>query len=118
MPLTAGTRLGPYEINRIRFLLEALTKHRAASPITYVSRTSAPILLLHSETDPTVPFEQSVMLEARYKSAGASATLVRMDAPHTHDFWNYTKFFPGAMDQAVTFLRRRLTQATPATPNQ
>src|SRR5207249_423172 len=40
----------------------------AASPVNYVSRRSAPLLLLHSRTDPDVPFEYAVEMEQRYRS--------------------------------------------------
>jgi acetyl esterase/lipase len=46
--------------------LEAHAEVAAASPITYVSRRSAPLLLLHRRTDPDVPFGQSVEMEQRY----------------------------------------------------
>jgi dipeptidyl aminopeptidase/acylaminoacyl peptidase len=87
---------------------EHAAAYKAASPVTYVRRTSAPILLLHSESDPGVPFEQSAILERRYRAVGASATLVRVDAPNTHDFWNDTKYFTNVMNQAVEFFRRTL----------
>ncbi len=40
------------------------------SPITHVDAESAPILLIHSKTDRTVPHKLSVDLEAKYKEAG------------------------------------------------
>jgi len=86
----------------------AVTK--AASPGTYVSRRSAPLLLLHSRTDPVVPFELSLRMEALYRSAGASVTLTPVDAPNTHAFWNETRYFPEAMDRAVAFLRAHLAK--------
>jgi acetyl esterase/lipase len=83
---------------------------RRASPITYVTREAAPILLIHSSFDGTVPYMQSVLLEQRYKESGARAELVTIpDAPH--DFWNYTRWFPEAMERAVKFFGQNLVPA-------
>jgi acetyl esterase/lipase len=59
----------------------------AASPVTYVSSRSAPLLLLHSRTDPDVPFEYAVEIEQRYRKVGASVTLKAIQAPGIHAFW-------------------------------
>jgi arylsulfatase A len=59
----------------------------AASPVTYVSSRSAPLLLLHGQTDPDVPFEYAVEMEQRYRTVGASVTLKAIEAPGTHAFW-------------------------------
>jgi pectinesterase len=81
---------------------------RAASPTTYVSGRSAPLLLIHSRTDPVVPFSQSVEIEGLYRRAGASVVLKHVAAPNTHAFWNETRYFPETMSQAVEFLRANL----------
>jgi acetyl esterase/lipase len=48
----------------------------AASPLTYVSRTDPPLLLLHGQRDVVVPWQQSLLLfEAVHRAAGR-ATLV------------------------------------------
>jgi acetyl esterase/lipase len=46
-----------------------------ANPITYVSRSTAPFLIVHGDRDPMVPFHQSLLLEAAVKKAGASVQL-------------------------------------------
>lgn len=51
---------------------------RAASPISYVSSDDAPMLLVHGDADPLVPFNQSEILHAALRKAGTSATLVRV----------------------------------------
>ena len=43
----------------------------AASPARHVSRRSAPLLLLHSPTDPVAPFARAVDMEHAYRRAGA-----------------------------------------------
>ncbi len=51
-------------------------KARAASPLFYVSKDSAPLLIMHGDKDPLVPLSQSeVMIEAM-KKAGVEAKLV------------------------------------------
>ena len=80
----------------------------SASPVTYVSRGSAPLLLLHSPTDPLVPFELSVEMEARYRSAGAQVTLTKVDAPNTHGFWLQTPYFPDTIKRTSDFFRSHL----------
>lgn len=82
----------------------------AASPISYVSSRSTPLLLLHSRTDPDVPFEYSVEMEQRYRSAGAPVTLIPIDAPGVHAFWGDPRHgeFAEVIRLAVTFFRRTL----------
>jgi acetyl esterase/lipase len=52
--------------------------YRAASPITYVSASSAPMLLLHGDADQTVPFHQSELMVEAMKKAGAEVKFIRL----------------------------------------
>ena len=80
------------------------------SPITHVDAESAPILLLHSKTDPTVPHKMSVDLQAKYKEAGVEAQLVSVeDAPHA--FWNMEQWFGDTMKRSVEFFKQHLVKA-------
>jgi acetyl esterase/lipase len=58
---------------------KAAELYRIASPITYVSKDSPPILTLHGTVDPVVPVEQAIEFDAAMKKAGASHTLVLME---------------------------------------
>src|SRR5262249_6674646 len=78
----------------------------AISPITYVDRDSAPLLLLHGEADQLVPMRQSEILLAKYKEAGASCVLEKNPGPH--GFWNQDRFGE-SMDRAADFFREKLT---------
>jgi acetyl esterase/lipase len=49
-----------------------------ASPITYVSKGDAPILIVHGDQDPLVPLQQSVDFHAKLKKAGVDAELLVM----------------------------------------
>ena len=84
---------------------------KAASPVTHVSGRSAPLLLLHSRTDPVVPFSQSVEIADLYRRAGANVVLHPIEAPNSHAFWNEARYFPETMKKAVEFLQANLKGA-------
>jgi len=80
---------------------------RAASPVTYVTQTSAPLLLIHSDADPSVPIAQARLLQRRYTDAGADAELLTVNGG-PHDPWNYERWFPDLMTRSIAFLQSRL----------
>jgi acetyl esterase/lipase len=51
-------------------------KARKASPMTYVSKDSAPFLVMHGDQDNTVPLNQSEVLAEALKKAGVESELV------------------------------------------
>jgi acetyl esterase/lipase len=53
---------------------------RRLSPITYVRKGLPPILVLHGDQDPTVPYEQSVALVKALKDSGDDAELITVPA--------------------------------------
>ncbi len=55
---------------------DRLELERQMSPITYVRKGLPPILALHGDADPLVPYEQSVNLTKAIKSAGGDADLI------------------------------------------
>lgn len=68
---------------------EARKNYERASPINYVSKDSAPLLLLHGSADGVVPLDQSQQLEKQVKAAGGQARLLVFDkAPHDFDELN------------------------------
>jgi pectinesterase len=78
-----------------------------ASPVTYLSRDSAPILLIHSTVDKTVPIAQSELMLARCKATGVSAEMMTIEgAPHA--FWNMPQWQGGVMERAAKFFHGRL----------
>lgn len=83
----------------------------AASPARHVTRGSAPLLLLHSKTDPVAPFGRAVEMEHSYRRAGAPVTLTAIDAPGLHGFWGSPYYFPETKRHAVEFFRRYLRAA-------
>jgi acetyl esterase/lipase len=66
-------------------LEEKPQEYRRASPITYVSASSPPLLLIHGEKDEIVPFDQAVRMKQRYDSAGASVEFIGVKNAG-HDF--------------------------------
>lgn len=50
--------------------------YREASPITYVSQKSAPMLLVHGDRDPIVPLQQSQWMAEAMEKAGAEVRLI------------------------------------------
>jgi acetyl esterase/lipase len=82
-----------------------LDVRRRASPVTYVTRNAAPLLLIHSDADPSVPYSQAVLLQHAYQDAGARAELLTVPgAPH--DPWNYRRWFTSLMERSVVFLKQ------------
>jgi acetyl esterase/lipase len=65
---------------------------RRLSPFTYVRKGLPPILVLHGDEDPTVPYEQSVALVKALKVAGGDAELITVPGGR-HGFT------PAEMDQ-------------------
>jgi acetyl esterase/lipase len=49
---------------------------RQISPVTHVSADDAPTLLLHGDTDPLVPLQQSKLILGKFKDAGVPAELI------------------------------------------
>ena len=88
---------------------QELDKETAAliSPVTYVDKDSAPLLLLHGDGDKLVPLKQSEILLAKYKEAAAPAELFTFKGAG-HGFWTQDPAFTETMDRAVTFFREKL----------
>jgi len=53
-------------------------KAAKANPITYVSKNSAPFLIMHGEQDNVVPISQSELLDEALRKAGVECTFVRI----------------------------------------
>lgn len=77
------------------------------SPVTHVTKDSAPLLLLHGTKDTLVPMSQSELLLEKYQKAGAKAELVKIQ-DGIHAFWNGELWFPDTMKRSVAFFREHL----------
>lgn len=91
--------------------------YRAASPIAHVSASSPPVLLLHGDADDTVPYQQSVAMEAALRGVNVTVKLVRvLGGAHGSDFGTGGKphaQFPEILNESVIWLDRHL-RAVPA----
>ena len=59
-----------------------------ASPVIYVNRDMPPFLLIHGTQDEDVPYEQSVEMCEKARTAGGHCDVIPVDgAPHGMDHW-------------------------------
>lgn len=79
---------------------------RDASPVSYVSEHSAPMLIVHSKDDPIVPYSQSVALNEAYENAGANCELVLLDGVGhgAGDVWKSE----GMIERVIGFYKKHL----------
>jgi pectinesterase len=83
---------------------------RQLSPVTWLDRDSAPVLLMHSNADKTVPHKQSEEMLERCKKAGVPADLITIDgAPH--GFWNLPQWSAETIEKAAKFFHSVLDHA-------
>ncbi len=65
---------------------------KSISPLYFVTKESPPLLLIHGDSDKTVPLQQSEILKAKYEQLGLPVKLV-VQPGGGHSSW------PGIMDQ-------------------
>ena len=92
---------------------ETRRRLREFSPINFVKPGLPPFLLLQGTEDKSVPYPQSVNLQARLMQAGVSCELITLTNA-THRLAEWTNFDAGYPDKLVGWLRRNLP--VPATP--
>jgi acetyl esterase/lipase len=84
----------------------------ASSPISHVSRSAPPVLLIHGDVDRTVPYQQSVAMEAAMRAVNVPVTLLRIPGgDHGPDFGAAGKphpEWPDYMGETVQWLDRYL----------
>lgn len=68
-----GMTFDPYNQNSLEY-----KAYRDASPVTYVSGSSAPTLLIHGDKDDVVPFAQSEILQRALTAAKVPVQLIRV----------------------------------------
>jgi acetyl esterase/lipase len=86
--------------------------YRVASPISHVAPASPPVLLLHGDADDTVPYQQSVAMEAALRGVNVPVKLIRVaDGAHGSDFGMNGKphhQLPDVLRETVDWLDRYL----------
>jgi acetyl esterase/lipase len=81
-----------------------------ASPITHVTASAPPCLFVHGDADAEVPVSQSLRMHERMLEAGADSTL-RLVPGAGHCFEDHADI-PGLINEAVQFLRERLSRGS------
>ena len=71
-----GPHLRPYAVTWIPEQLDRMELAKKLSPITHVRKGLPPVLSIHGDADPVVPYEQSVRLTKELKAAGDQAELI------------------------------------------
>jgi dipeptidyl aminopeptidase/acylaminoacyl peptidase len=86
-------------------------RFREAAPITHVSPDDPPFLLIHGDSDKTVPYNQSESMEVALKKAGVVVRLVRVSGgDHGSNFPGNTQpmDWPGmTLDWFETHLKKK-----------
>lgn len=86
---------------------EASKLLREASPIGYVRPGLPPFLLLHGTADMSVPYNQSVQMQAKLKAAGVSCELITIDdGVHGMARWEATA--PNYKNRVAQWLAEKL----------
>ncbi|MGH9668108.1 MAG: alpha/beta fold hydrolase [Bryobacteraceae bacterium] len=85
-----------------------------ASPITHVSKTAPPFLLIHGDKDQLVPFTESTQRQAALRAAGARCDLIRIpNGPHATGSWHTIPGVPDWERQMTEWLNRTLDHQGP-----
>jgi acetyl esterase/lipase len=88
----------------------ALKAYRAASPVTHVTSSSAPMLLLHGDADALVPSTMAETMRDAMEKAGAPVKLILLPGG-SHDFAGETDAHPDWPDffsESVSWIGRHL----------
>lgn len=72
----AGPNLREYAVTWVPEQPDRMDLARRLSPITYVRKGLPPVLAIHGDADPNVPYDHSVRLTKALKSAGNDAELI------------------------------------------
>lgn len=88
---------------------EGMRKLREASPATYISRKSAPFLLIHGTSDVLVSYEQSKLAASLFEKAGVPYEMITVeDGAHGVMNWERDIRFQGYKKQMVAWLQKTL----------
>jgi acetyl esterase/lipase len=51
----------------------------SVSPMSYVNKNSPPVLIIHGNADPTVPYQQSIALHQKLKAVGVKTEFIKVE---------------------------------------
>jgi len=85
-----------------------------ASPITHVSKSAPPFLLIHGDKDEAVPFTESTNLQTALRAVGVRCDLIRIpNGPHATGGWYKVRGVPDWERQMTEWLNARLRHKGP-----
>jgi alpha-L-fucosidase 2 len=85
-----------------------------ASPITHVSKSAPPFLLIHGDKDEAVPFTESTNLQEALHALGVRCDLIRIpNGPHATGGWYKVPGVPDWERQMTEWLNARLHHKGP-----
>lgn len=93
----------------------AVKAYRAASPLTHVSPSSSPMLLLHGDADTVVPFRQAELMLDKMKTSGVDVKLIRLSGG-THGYVHQTDHhpeWPDFLGESVRWMDQHLKAPAP-----
>jgi acetyl esterase/lipase len=74
-----GTGEGPLKFLGGKTMEEAPDVYKRASPLTYVTKSAPPTLMIHGDSDQTVPFSQSETLFKHLQDLGVDCSLIKVN---------------------------------------
>ena len=86
----------------------------AASPINYVSKDDAPVLLVHGDADRTVPFHQSELMEAALRNVGVPVKVIRIEGGDHGPTFSGAKNPPDYKAEIVKWFDQHLRRNVPS----
>lgn len=107
--------------DNVRALLDAPIKEKGqdavfaeASPITHVSKSAPPFLLIHGDKDEAVPFTESTNLQQALRTVGVRCDLIRIpNGPHATGGWYKVPGVPDWERQMTEWLNQTLNHKGP-----
>ena len=86
---------------------QAVKLLREASPINYIHPGLPPFLLVHGTADMSVPYNQSLQLQAKLKAAGVSCELITID-DGVHGMARWDAIAPAYKDRVTNWIAQKL----------
>ncbi|HWA10033.1 MAG TPA: alpha/beta hydrolase [Opitutaceae bacterium] len=94
-------------IGRTEFNDESRAMLRAASPMYFIKPGLPPFLLVHGTADQSVPYQQSVEMQAKLRAAGVTCDLITIEGG-AHGMLYWDKVAPGYQEKVVAWLKTTL----------
>lgn len=83
--------------------MESLGMLKALSPVNYIRAGMPPFLIVHGDADNSVPYEQSLLFQAKMRTNGDRCDLILLPgAPHRLTKWK--DYFPDYQNQIIDWL--------------